>query len=91
MTFKAALKAMYADVPVKLCGATAVKLCDKGHEYTRISSVAKCRDIKHNNSDGADIVEEVDGRCISLVHVFVRDIEVADSVPEEIRREIYRE
>lgn len=91
MTFKATLKAMYADVPVKLCGATAKQLYYQGHEYTRISSVAKGRDIKGNNYDACTVVKEINGRCNTCIHVDVKDVEVADSVPEEIRREIYSE
>lgn len=75
-------------IPVQICGITAKMLGGSGYEYTRISAVSKRKTSKGGIFFEAELVEERAGRCHSVIHVDVKDVKIADSVSEDIKRSL---
>ena len=89
MTFREAMRAMKFRVPVKLCGPTAVMY--GALEFQRIAEVSYWFDDYGRLHRSVDCIEERNGRQISRGTHDMKDVEVSDTAPEILRRQVYEE
>lgn len=89
MTRAEAVRAATARVPIKTCGATA-----RMHGeivYSRIQRVSFNVDNYGDPYYTADLIEQKNGRVISVTVCDIKDIKLTDDVPDTLKRMVYKD